>query len=356
MSSSFHRPRFILGVERSGSTWLANIVDAHPESQLYMEPFAPRIEMFPDFPDRLMYLGETNRYLRKHVQEGFEHLKRHKYPRFHRRGESRLKRFLVYRVLFPVSEFTTLGAQVLGFERPLAHLRFKNLNKNRIENPELNRLSETAEASLVAVKELRLNFKVGVIADLWPKSRTLIIVRNPLSQIASILRLLKKGMLHDLRSAVHAVVEHTRGGRRFDSYEDALAALDADNLVHRVTAYWFLNYATLLEDLARHDLAYCLVRHETLCRAPQEQRQTVLGFLGLPDDPQTERYVQWSTHSTNQVDSVMDTQRNSQTYYLETLHEVDDEIRGGFWEAAEAFWPLVPAPLRAYRDWLKDQL
>lgn len=356
MSSSFHRPRFILGVERSGSTWLANIVDAHSESELYMEPFARRIEVFPDFPDRLVYLSGTNRYLRERVLEGVEHLERHKYPRFHRRGESRLKRFLVYRVLFPASEVTTLAAQMLGFERPLAHLRFKNLNKNRIENPELNRLSETTEPSLVAIKELRLNFKVGVIADLWPASRTLVIVRNPLSQIASILRLLKEGVLHDLRSALHAIVEHAQEYRQFEPYEDALAALDADNLVHRVTAYWFLNYATLLEDLARHDLAYRLIRHEGLCQAPQERRRTVLEFLGLPDDSQTKRYVRWSTHSTNQVDSVMDTHRNSETYYLEALREADDEIREDFWEAAEAFWPRVPAPLRAYREWLEEQL
>lgn len=356
MASSFHRPRFILGVERSGSTWLANIVDAHPESQLYMEPFAPRIEVFPDFPDRLVYLAKTNRYLRERVRKGIDRLERYKYPRFHRRDESRLKRFLVYRVLFPVSEFTTLGVQMFGFERPLAHLRFKNLNKNRIENPELNRLSKTAEASLIAVKELRLNFKVGVIADLWPESRTLVIVRNPLSQIASILRLLRKGMLHDLRAALHTVVEHARGYRRFDPYEEALASVDAANLVHRVTAYWFLNYAILLEDLARHDLSSRLIRHEDLCQAPQEQRRAVLEFLGLPDDSQTERYVQWSTQSTNQVNSVMDTQRDSESYYLEALREVDDEIRRGFWEAAEAFWPVVPAPLRAYRDWLGEQL
>lgn len=356
MTSSVHHPLFILGVERSGSTWLANIVDAHPESQLYMEPFAPRVEVFPDFPDRLVYLTDTNGYLRKHVWEGMEHLEGHKYPFFHRRNGSRIERFLVYQALFPLSELATRGAQRFGFERPLAHLRFKNLNKNRIENPKLNRLSESAAASLVVIKELRLNFKVGVIADLWPDSKALVIVRNPLSQIASILRLLRAGKLHDLRSALHAIVEHAREHRRFETYENALAALDPDDLVHRVAAYWFLNYATLLEDLDRHNRAYHLVRHETLCQAPQEQRRVILEFLGLPDDAQTERYVRWSTRSTNQVDSVMDTQRNSETYYLDALHDVDDEIQGAFWKAAEAFWPLVPAPLRTYHDWLEEHL
>lgn len=50
----------ILGCERSGSTWLANIFDSHPRVNLFMEPFAQYAGLFPGFPDRNVYLEAGN--------------------------------------------------------------------------------------------------------------------------------------------------------------------------------------------------------------------------------------------------------------------------------------------------------
>ena len=40
MADRSMRPVFILGCERSGSTWLGNIFDAHADVEFWMEPFA----------------------------------------------------------------------------------------------------------------------------------------------------------------------------------------------------------------------------------------------------------------------------------------------------------------------------
>jgi len=356
MTPPFRRPLVILGVERSGSTWLANIIDAHPESQLYMEPFAPRMELFPDFPDRLVYLRGLNQMLSEHLQRGLKELGGAKYSLYHRRGESRLRRKLVYRALYPLQDLVTRGMRTLGFEVPVRHLRFKNLNKNRIENPYLNRLSEAAPPSLVALKELRLNFKVGMIRSLWPDAQVLVVIRNPLSQIASILRLIKNGKLHDLRSALCVFIQHAREGRRFEKYRRGLSALNEDRLDHQATAYWFLTYGTLLEDLDRNEVSYRIVRHERLSQAPDQERRKILEFVGLSDEPQTKEYVSWSSRASNQRSSAMDTTRDSRSYYLKALHRVDEELRASFFESADSLWPSSPDFVQEYESWLRLEL
>lgn len=356
MSTSFQRPLLILGVERSGSTWLANILDAHPESQLFMEPFAPRMELFPDFPDRLIYREDLNSHLLKHLREGLAEMERYKYSLFHRRGGSRIRRELVYRFLYPLSDVTTRGVRKLGFEMPLRHLRFKNLNKNRIENPSMNRLSEVASPSLAVVKELRLNFKVGLIRALWPEAKVLVIIRNPLSQIASILRLVEQGKLHDLRAALYTFIEHAREWTRAKKYRRALEGLDEDRLVHQATAYWFLNYGTLLEDLDRFGVPYRVVRHESLSQAPDRERREIFDFAGLHDEQQSREYVFQSSRASNQRTSVMDTKRDSESYYLKALRDVSLELRTSFFEGAEDFWGHAPEPAQGYESWLEEEL
>lgn len=356
MATSFERPFLILGVERSGSTWVANIVDAHPRTQLYMEPFSPRIDVFPDFPDRLVYVSRGNRHLHEHVRTRVDRLPHYKYPFPHRSHSSRVERELIYRGLYPLTEFGHRILNRLGWGPSLRHLRFKNLNKNRVENPSLNRLPKTPPTEVVVLKELRLNFKVGLIADLWPEARVAVAVRNPLSQIASILRLLDEGSLHEFRGALYAFLEAARSCARFDAYQDALMKADDDDLLHRAVAYWFLNYDVLLQDLERHEVPHRLVRHEDISRELYEEAAGLLRFAGLESESATDQYLAWSTEASNEASSVMDTRRDSQTYYLDVLQRIDDELTSQFLDAASPFWPLVSDPLQEYKPWLEEHL
>lgn len=356
MASFSERPFLILGVERSGSTWVANIVDAHPRTQLYMEPFSPRIDVFPDFPDRLVYVSRGSRYLDEHVRARVEHLPQYKYPFPHRSHGSRIEREIVYRGLYPLSEFGNRILDRLGWGPSIRHLRFKNLNKNRVENPFLNRLPKTPPAEVVVLKELRLNFKAGLIADLWPDARVMVAVRNPLSQIASILRLLDEGALHELRSALYAFLEAARSCVRFDAYRGALNQADDDDLLHRAVAYWFVNYDVLLQDLEQKDVPHRLVRHEDISREPYEEAAALLRFAGLEPQSATDQYLTWSTQASNEAASVMDTRRDSQTYYLDVLRRIDDELTSRFLDAASPFWPLVSDRLQRYKPWLEEHL
>ena len=65
---------FLLGCERSGSTWLANIFDAHPDVELWMEPFADYAELFPAVPDRNAWLGQATPALEVAIRQGYARL------------------------------------------------------------------------------------------------------------------------------------------------------------------------------------------------------------------------------------------------------------------------------------------
>lgn len=349
-------PVFILGVERSGSTWLANIFDAHPETELLMEPFTPRIEAFPEMPDRLEYLEEVDSELVEHVRGRFPDLLAWKYAYGDRPDGSRWQRRLSYDLLYPVGDITTRAAQAAGIDRPLYHLRFKNLNKNRIENPVLNRLDKDVPPRRLLVKELRLNFKVSLIEALWPEARIVVILRNPVSQVGSMLRLLKGGALHELRDTLEQIPDSLLDQERFAQYRTALTQIDSGEVIDRALAYWFVAYGVLVEDLRASGLAHRIIRHEDLSVEAHVTSNALLDFLGLPTHEQVHRYVDRSTRGGDGERSVMDTRRESESYVLEGLRRVPEDVTARCRTVAERFWPISPDPLSGYRTWLGDHL
>lgn len=349
-------PVFILGVERSGSTWLANIFDAHPETELLMEPFTPRIEAFPKMPGRLEYLKEPDPELVEHIRGRFPNLLRWKYAYGDRPEDVRWRRRLSYDLLYPIGDLSTRAAQAAGIERPLYHLRFKNLNKNRIENPGLNRLEKAEPPRRLTVKELRLNFKVSLIEALWPEARIVVILRNPVSQVGSMLRLLKGGALHELRDTLGQVPDSLLAQDRFAPYRSALEGIESDHLVDRGLAYWFLAYGVLIEDLRASELPHQIIRHEDLSVEPHKTAGELLDFSGLPAHGQVNTYLDRSTRRGDEKRSVMDTRRDSESYVLEGLRRVPEEVTARCRAVAEPFWSLGPDALTDYRRWLANHL
>ena len=79
---------FILGCERSGSTWLSNVLDAHPDIEFFMEPFADYADLFPGFAGRNLYIEHQSDAMADVLSDGYENLLRNKYFLFYRREKS----------------------------------------------------------------------------------------------------------------------------------------------------------------------------------------------------------------------------------------------------------------------------
>ena len=54
---------FILGIQRSCTTWLANIFISSPDVLLFMEPFSPPYGIFPDPPHHFYFLERSSSFL-----------------------------------------------------------------------------------------------------------------------------------------------------------------------------------------------------------------------------------------------------------------------------------------------------
>ena len=343
---------FVLGVERSGSTWLANLVDSSPDVLSYMEPFTEVTDLFRGFPDRLTHMSEAGSFLRDEIVETLEGLPRYKYFGLEGAGSPGWLRRLNWRSQRALHRmYDLLGA---GWNR--SRLRYGELNFNRAGNPEVFEFDKSERPDCVAIKELRLNFKAGVLAEVFPEARTMVILRNPLAQIDSILRRIAEDSLVYLRRFLGVFFESIAGQERFREFREPIDGLPDDELVARAVAYWFVNYTTLLEDLRASGLEHRVVLHEDLCEDPMAETTGVFEFADLELTPQTRTYVRQSSQTPGGTGGPTATRRDSSAYYRRALNDVDGVLRERFWEYAEGFWELTPAPVRDYRDWLRDAL
>lgn len=342
---------FLLGVERSGSTWLANIVDSCRDVLLYMEPFTEVADLFRGWPDRLTYLSDAGPFLGDQVRETLAGLPRYK----HFGAESPGSPGWLRRANWVGQNLARAVYDRLGAGQNRSRLRFRELNLNRVGNPEVFEFDKVDTPTTVAVKELRLNFKVRMLAELFPEAPACVIIRNPVSQIDSVLRQIERDRLVYLKQFLGGLFESLEGQRRFEVFEPAIDALPDDDLVARAVAYWFINYSTVIEDLRETGGSWQLVRHEELCEAPFAEAETLFDFAGLEYGDQTRDYVRQSSQTPAGSAGPTATTRESASYYRRALDQVDDDVRDRIWRYAGDFWELAPDPVREYHDWLRDR-
>ena len=307
---------FLLGCERSGSTWLANILDAHAGVELLMEPFAPYASLFPGFPHRHVHVTERSPVLEQQVREGL-------------RAALPIKYSLLYQPGRPVrlrSIDTTVTNAIDRMHRrlrgtsPMTALRWKLLNLNHSEIPAQLRVRKEWPPAHVVVKELRLNLKVPVLRGAFPDAKYIVIVRNPAAQLTSVRRWLEQGRLHELASALTTLADDVRQSPGLERYRAWLGDGGRDDML---VLWWFLNYETALTDLRRTNARVLLIRHEDIAAEPGPGADAVLSFLGLPPSDSVARYVHTSSDAEPRSSSPVDTFRRSAEHSRATIRDAD---------------------------------
>lgn len=243
---------FVLGIERSATTWVANILDHHPETDVYMEPLSGFISGFEQWPDRFTILADLPERA-AYFREEFKSLKTN-------------RRFL----------FTRLSdtPRAWQFDLKIAHLvTRKGLANKGIRNfLELNyhRKDRTIPVRKqpplqTVIKELRLNFNAGLIATLDTQARVVIVIRDVASCARSILNQLEKGNLVELQKD--------------------LTSAYGDISPEQVARYWRESYSTLLTSLENGTIPYTMVSHTALLESPRQTVEEFLHFLGFDLSP-----------------------------------------------------------------------
>src|SRR5699024_7018333 len=248
---------FILGIERSATTWVANIVDCHPQAEVFMEPLSRYTSGFKAWPDRFVRIDDSERMATMFASE-FEKLKKHKRFFFSRW----FNQPWAWRVDFSLADAARKKIQVNRVED------FLELNFHR--RSEVFFLPKEPTPDTV-IKELRLNFNASIIRQLDKASTIIMVVRDMASNICSMQKQLDEGNLVELKQAL------------FNRY----GTIDYESLCN----YWWESYRSLLHSLDQLGMNYLIIDHTDLLTDTKTTVEQLFQFMGCEVPQQALCYI-----------------------------------------------------------------
>jgi hypothetical protein len=272
---------FLWGLPRSGTTWLAKIVDSHPDVVYRHEPDSVvRNANLPLLcaPDAIkLHKGEAARYI--------ERLKTVRTPKTAASQPQFAKSFY--------------GPGVYHFRRLFAYAA-KGLEKamsKSVPIPDL--ISTDGRRIRYAIKSIDALGRARLYAEAVPDSRTIIIVRHPCGQIASVMR----GVALS-RFTGRTPPWEDEGILRLlcDTEQARRRGLDFPMLmekrpVERMAWRWTIFNEKALEETDGLETVRPL-SYEELGGDPLNVSRALFEFLGLSWMPQTERFIGRSTRGS----------------------------------------------------------
>jgi hypothetical protein len=259
----------VLGAPRSGTTWLAKIIDSHPTVLYRHEPD----ETLPG-PARLTEAALPQLLARWVADRSARSVT--KRPFFPKSWQSNWARGVRSALAAAVSAASRLPAPLDA----LAHIHIPDL----IRGP----------APRVAIKSVRWAEGAAMLARTLPHSRTIFILRHPCGQVASVMRgsrqrrfdLNTEGtdMPFDEARAVRFAAAHDIDAPAFQALPDAA------KYAWSWRAFNEPAYAALAAEPNVH-----IVLYEALCARPEALAQRIMTFAGLEWNHQTADFVARST-------------------------------------------------------------
>lgn len=321
---------FLLGCQRSGTTWLANILDSSPDLLLFMEPFSVSYDIFPEFPEPSYFLERSSPYLDHYLQTELPaRLVRYKilisqkalYEPAWFRWERRLLqavrkqgRFLPQRVKRDLRNFQLLNLNRMDDDFPI-------YPKNR-------------EPNIWAVKELRLAGKIPVLLSAFPQARFLVILRHPAATVHSILTWFQRGRLGELRRELETYLEKIEVQSIAAPYRPLISRCRQGTLAHKVALYWRISYETLCNHLGQHPNA-CFLVYEQLASQPKVTIEQTFSTLEIPWSTSIKQYLSHSTQKSMRQANAITTVRDSANYYPSWREDISQKTQLAVQEITE---------------------
>jgi Sulfotransferase family len=313
---------FILGTQRSGTTWLANIFDSHPDCLHFYEPFAPAYGIFPYFPDEFVYLDPPAKPIATRLRSDL--------PRLVERRSRLFDPVHASRRQFQFEAWLMGGIETWGRRArvgaPAFASQFNLLHLNRIGQQPVAYFSKSDHIHLTAIKEVRLYFKLPFLAATFPDARFIHVVRHPAAVVNSMTNFLKRGRLVEIRDHIDDFADTVGAQPRFEAYRPLLDRIRRGTLPEKLAAYWRVANETLASDAAALGArAYPLV-YERLASDPLARVGEMFAWCGLSMPGATEAYVRDSSTSRSDRKTVLDTNRVSATYYRDWVGKTPADV------------------------------
>ena len=279
-SNAAQKVILLMGMPRSGTTWLGKIFDSHPDTLYRHEPDrVRRIEAVPLLAEAAH--AESYRTAINEFAASLPYIRVTKVtstlPIFPKRYYSR-PQLLVRRLSILAAK---LGARLVG-ELPVPEV---------VDNRTLAGLP-------IVWKSIESLGRLGVLCRILPASPSVLILRHPCGYIASVLRGESMGRLPTRTLAhedygVYEMLLETEQARRHGLTIDQIRRMPR---VARLAWRWVLFNEKAMDDT--EGLAHCtVVRYEDVCRDPQAQARKLFDCAGLRWNDQTETFIRRSTAS-----------------------------------------------------------
>ena len=320
-SFSVDAPVFVLGIQRSGTTWLANIFDSSPETLLLFEPFAPRYNIFKQFPHEFIYIAPPAPFLGNRIKEKLPELVDSKSVFFKRSDISYLS-FAFER--FVMRSLLQVDRVIRSSRLEFAH-QYQLLNLNRMNDRNLFFPKDKIPKTYV-IKELRLNSKVDLLAHTYPNAKFIFIVRHPVAVVHSILTWFRRGHLGELMSNLDIFADCMASQVVFQPYLDKIEFCKNRGAEYRLALHWLLNSEIILKQFEKNTRTRIVI-YENLAKDPMTVIRDLFDFAGLELDLQAEKYVNKSSTNSLAKMGVIDTERKSATYYKKWQSQVSTSVQ-----------------------------
>ena len=295
----------LMGSPRSGTTWLAKIIDSHPAVLYRHEPDSinvnPEIPFVPEAAEVDRHMAACRDYLQLLVGERASKSSGSQ-PMFSKdfRG--------------PVSEafrrLLILG--VKGGERiPLAGSLLSG-----IQVPDLITGQAAPRTFIKSVSSLCRSYMFS-LAD--PQARFIHIIRHPCAYVASTVRGKKLGLLSD-----DPYIETLAAMSQASSYGLTLEKLLSLSREEQLAARWMLQNEKVMQEMSGLE-GYQQVIYEALCARPLEVAETLLAFMGLEMNDQTRSFIEQSSGGKSGEVRYFDVTRDSAAAASSWMSELDNE-------------------------------
>lgn len=283
-------PVLLFAMPRSGSTWVAKILDTDPGVVYRHEPDSYEriaVPLAPGAP-----YDESGRAT---VRDFVARLPRNKsanvsgkLPLFHKDYHSGLQRAVFGLYVYAAKALTRTGyaAVVPDLISPRA-----------------------ARRTTVVWKSIESLARLGLLLDACPDVRAVHLVRHPCGQIASVLRGERTHKFTSSRpsSEDYGIFEHFEGSGQYRDFGLSPERLRAMTAEERLAWRWALFNDKALAD-NEHNPAYRLLIYEDLCADPMRVAREIFDHCTLDWHPQSEEFIR--QHSSSDKDEFYSIKRD----------------------------------------------
>lgn len=273
---------FIVGVPRSGTSWLAKIFDSHPKVVYRHEPDTilrtTAIPAYCGAGDIDTYLPAARSYLNSLL-------------------EVRVPKTVGSRPIFKKDYYGNLSfllrnGMILAAKAAERIGPFRGYAQ-RVRIPDLIDIRQ--DSLRVVIKSINALGRVTLFLRAWPGSKAIIIVRHPCGQVSSLLRGIERaGRNAQLPATVdfgiyELLAETDQAIRRGLSLE----VFKRMKPIERLAWLWAIMNEKAIEELEGSPIVRIL-KYEELCEAPEKVARELFDFAGLPWNNKTQVFLRAS--------------------------------------------------------------